>query len=202
MNVKEYKKEELFVVSESLTPTNIKELLDNLVSKDDKLRYNSFLILQYRSENRNDLYPYFDRFLNMLKSDNSYHIIIGLKLISINIKWDKDNKLEKIIDDYLSYCEDEKLITARLAIQGLNDIIKYSNYNKKILDKIVSKLISIDISKRPSTHLKVMTTDIVNILIEIEKEADYKEITVYLKDCLEQNIIDKNLKKAILELLN
>jgi hypothetical protein len=47
-----------------------------------------------------------------------------------------------------------------------------------------------------------MTTDIVNILIEIEKEVHYKEIVIYLNKCLEENIIDKKLKKEIEELIN
>jgi len=39
MDVKHFKKEDLFSVSESLTESNIKELIDNLLSTDDKTRY-------------------------------------------------------------------------------------------------------------------------------------------------------------------
>jgi hypothetical protein len=45
MDVKKYKKEELFGVAESLTESDINELISNLLSKDDKVRYPSFLIL-------------------------------------------------------------------------------------------------------------------------------------------------------------
>jgi len=59
----------------------------------------------------------------MLNSDNSYFRTIGLKLIAINTKWDKENKFKIIVDKYLSFCEDEKLITARLCIQGLTYVL-------------------------------------------------------------------------------
>lgn len=202
MDVKKFKKEELYNVAETLQNNDFKELINNLLESDDKTRYPSFLILQYRSEMKNDVYPYWDNFLKMLESDNSYFRTIGLKLIALNTKWDKDNKLIQILDKYLSFCEDEKMITARLCIQGLHDIINGINFNKNICDKIVKKLISINVLKRPNTNWKVMTTDIVNILIEIQKEVHYKEIIMYLNECLNNNIIDKKLKKEIEELLS
>jgi hypothetical protein len=201
MNVKDYKKEELYTIAESLNEDNIKELVENLLSSDDKIRYPSFLILQYRSDIKNDVLPCWDKFVNMLDSDNSYFRSIGLKLISINAKWNK-TKIESILDRYLSFCEDEKMITARLCIQSLIDIIKGIDFDQEICEKIVKKLVSINVKNRPSTNIKVITTDIVNVLIEIEKEIDFKEIVIYLNKCLEENIIDKKLKQEIKELLN
>lgn len=202
MNVRTLEKSELYDVAEKLSEKEIKELIENLLETDDKIRYPSFLILQHRSEIKNDIYPYFDNFINMLESDNSYFRTIGLKLIALNIKWDKENKYPKIIDKYLLFCEDEKVITARLCIQGLQNIIEGTNYNKNICDKIVNRLINIDILKRPNTNWKVMTSDIINILIRIEKEIDYKEIIIYLNECLNKDIVDKKLKQEIKELLN
>lgn len=202
MDVKKYKKEDLFTVAESLGKDDIKELVGNLLSKDDKIRYPSFLILQFRSEIKNDVFPYYDNFVNMLKSDNSYSRSIGLKLIALNAKWDKGTKLNNIIDEYLFYCEDEKLTTARLCIQSLSDIIKGIDFNKSICEKIVKKLISINLNNRPSTNVKVMSIDIINVLMEIEREIHFKEIVIYLNKCLEENIIDKKIKQEIEELLN
>lgn len=202
MDVKKYKKEELYCVAESLDENNIKELVENLLSTDDKMRYPSFLILQYRSEIKNDVFLYWENFVNMLNSDNSYFRSIGLKLISINIKWDKGTKAKEIIDKYLSFCDDEKVITARLCIQGISNIIKGIDFEQKICRKIVEKLIGINIKDRPSTNIKVITTDVVNILIEIEREINFKEIVIYLNACLEENIIDKKLKQKIIELLS
>jgi hypothetical protein len=38
--------------------------------------------------------------------------------------------------------------------------------------------------------------------MEIEREIHFKEIVIYLNDCLEENIIDKKIKQEIKELLN
>ena len=202
MDVKSYKKEELLAVAEEITSLDIEELMDNLLDKDDKVRYPSFLILQFRSEIKDDIYPYWSRFVKMLESDNSYSRTIGLKLIAVNTKWDKGLKFKEIVDQYLFHCDDEKLITARLCIQGLQYVIDGANYDKYICDRIVKKLIAIDIKKRPDTNWKVMTTDIVNILMEIHREIDYKEIVIYLNDCLNGDILDKSIKKEITNLLS
>ncbi|MDD2238854.1 MAG: hypothetical protein PHH51_03125 [Bacilli bacterium] len=202
MDVKKYKKEELYDVAESLNEENIKELIGNLLSTDDKIRYPSFLILQYRSEMKNDVYPYWNNFVNMLDSNNSYFRTIGLKLIALNIKWDKGINTKNIIDKYLFFCNDEKISTARLCIQGISNILKGTNFDQKICEKVVMKLTKINIKARPSTNIKVMTTDVVNILIEIEREIHFKEIVIYLNKCLEESIVDKNIKQEIEELLN
>lgn len=197
-----FRKEELIDISEDLKEDDIKQLVEWLSSKDDKLRYPTYLILQYRSDSHDSLYTYWDTFVNMLSNDNSYIKIIGAGLISRNVKWDKENRIMKTLDKYLELCEDEKLVTARMCIQNLHYIINGSNFDKDICDKIVNKLIYINISKRPNTNWKVMTTDIVNILMQIQKEVSYKEIINYLGKCLESNIIDKKLKKEVEELVN
>lgn len=202
MDVKKYKKEDLYNVAESLTEENINELISNLLSTDDKVRYPSYLILKFRSEINKDIYEYWNNFVSMLHNNNSYSSIIGLGLISINTKWDKKNKINDIIDKYLSFCENDKLVTARLSIQGLINIINGTSYDEKICKAIVNKLININIKNRPETHIKVMTTDIVNILIEIEKEIHFKEIIAYLNNCLNENIIDKKLKQEIEKVIN
>lgn len=202
MDVKKYKKDELLDVAKTLSSESIKELVEYLWESDDKIRYPSFLILKFRSEINDDVYPYWNNFVEMFKSDNAYFRTIGLGLISINAKWDKDNKFNEIIDEYLSFCEDEKLMTARLCIQGLHDVINGIKVNKNIYDKIVEKLVSIDIFERPETNWKVMITDIINILIEIQKKVHYDKISTYLNQCLNKDIIDKKLKKNIEEILN
>ena len=87
-------------------------------------------------------------------------------------------------------------------IKGLSNILNYKNYEISLCKKIINKLIGINLKERPSTNLKVMTTDIVNILMQIQKKIHFKEIVIYLNKSLEEEIIDKKLKKEIQELLN
>jgi hypothetical protein len=195
--IKSFKKEDMFVNSERLSKEEIKQLIEWLSESDDKLRYPSLLLLQSRSKEHDDVYLYWDEFVSKLKSDNSFQRSIGIMLIVENVRWDKENKFKDIIDYYLTFSNDEKVITARQCIQGLSNVIQNTDYDKEICDKIVKALTSIDILARPNTNWKVMTTDIINVLITIQKEIYYKEIIIYLKDALENNIIDKKLKNEI-----
>lgn len=81
--------------------------------------------LQKESEETACVYPYMDRLSDILDSDNSYIRTRGLTLLSYNAKWDKDYKIDEIIDKYLKYIIDAKPITARQCIKLLPIIAKY-----------------------------------------------------------------------------
>ncbi len=48
-------------------------------------------------------------------------------MIAYNAKWDKDNKIDEIIDKYLKHIQDVKSITARQCIKLLPMIAKRKN---------------------------------------------------------------------------
>lgn len=54
-------------------------------------------------------HKYMDRLSVILDSDNSYVCIRGLTLLAYNAKWDKDYKIDEIIDKYLKHITDVKL---------------------------------------------------------------------------------------------
>ena len=90
----------------------------------------------------------------------------GLTLIAYNAKWDKDNKIDEIIDEYLKHIEDVKLITARQCIKLLPMIVK----NKPELKcDIVSVLQKANISIYAESMQSLVYKDIQNSLAEIEK---------------------------------
>lgn len=60
-----------------------------------------------------------DGLSDMLDSDNSYIRTWGLTLLGYNAKWDKNYKIDEIIDKYLQYIKDVKPITARQYIKLL-----------------------------------------------------------------------------------
>jgi uncharacterized protein with gpF-like domain len=118
-------KTKLEEVSLTLDKNDIAFLVDLLNEKNDKIRYQALQLLQNRSSCSNDVYPFWDIFLSKLKSDNSYQRSIGVMMISENSRWDKEEKLNTSIDDYLNILKDEKPITVRQCIQALSDIVKY-----------------------------------------------------------------------------
>jgi hypothetical protein len=103
---------------------DIAQLVEWLALKDDKIRYQAFLLLQNRVLLFDDVYPYWNIFQEKLQSDNSYQRSIGLMLIAENTKWDTDDRLEGAIDEYLECLNDEKIN------QSLLVFLPYAKYPK------------------------------------------------------------------------
>lgn len=130
-------KDELEEIAKKLTEEEVKELIDMLFEKDNKSALQAILKLYYRSQYFDDVYSYFDTFIRLMNDDNSYKRSRGIFLISINAKWDKENKLNESIDEFLSHTEDEKSITSRQCIKSLENIIPYKKeFHEKIRDKL------------------------------------------------------------------
>lgn len=105
--------------------SNITELIASLYSKDNKIAYKCLKLLESESKQSNTVYEFFDTFVEMIEDTNSYIRTRGLILISANAKWDVDNKIDGIIDNYLKHILDGKPITARQCIKALPNIAKY-----------------------------------------------------------------------------
>jgi hypothetical protein len=193
-----YEKNELVEVAETLQANDIDQLIKWLGEKNDKIRYNSFLLLQHRSETHNDVYRYLDVFLDKLSSSNSYQRSIGFMLTAENTRWDEGNEFDKIIDLYLSFCDDEKPVTVRQCIQSLSKIVPYK---KHLCPEIAKKLMSIEIMERKETQRKILLLDILNILIDIRKQAPSSEIEVYIRSAMAGEILDKKAKNEVRKLL-
>lgn len=105
-------------------PMNIAEAFELLFDKNNKTAYKALQELQKESVETDKVYPYMDKLGDMLESDNSYIRTRGLTLIAYNARWDRDNKIDEIIDEYLKHITDVKPITARQCIKLLPMIAK------------------------------------------------------------------------------
>lgn len=191
-------KNDLPEASKALNKEDISQLVELLSLKEDNIRYQAFLLLQNRSFNFADVYPYFDTFKEKLYSDNSYQRSIGLMLIAENAKWDDKNKIEDAIDKFLTILNDEKPITIRQCIQALSKIaLAKPNLN----EKIALKLISIDLTSIKETMRKSILLDILNVFAVIRKDHKTDEIENFIFNALSGEILDKKSKKQIESLL-
>lgn len=144
---------------------DIGELVENLYSNDNKLAYDTLKLLLSESERADSVYRYLDRFVSMIQNKNSYIRSRGIALISINAKWDKENKIDLIIDDYLKHIMDEKPITSRQCIKSLPYIAKYK---PNLVGPIRKALIEANIGVYPDSMQSLVHNDIVSALKEIE----------------------------------
>lgn len=145
---------------------NIAETFELLFDKNNKAAYKALLDLQKESEETNSVYPYMDRLSDMLDSDNSYICTRGLTLIAYNAKWDKDYKIDGIIDQYLQHITDVKPITARQCIKLLPLVARYK---PELKNEIISALHKANICIYGDSMQPLVYKDIQQALKELQK---------------------------------
>ena len=144
---------------------NVEDNFTLLFDKNNTTAYKALQMLQKECEKSDKVYCYMDKLADMIDSDNSYIRTRGLTLIACNAKWDKDNKIDEIIDKYLKHIEDVKPITARQCIKLLPVIVE----NKpELKDDIVSALQKADTSIYADSMRSLVYKDIQNSLAEIQ----------------------------------
>ena len=144
----------------------IAETFELLFDKNNSVAYKALQELQKESEKTDCVYPYMDRLSDMLDSDNSYIRTRGLTLIACNARWDRDNKIDEIIDGYLKHITDVKPITARQCIKLLPMIAKDK---PELRNDICSALERADISFYDGSMQPLVYKDIQKALKEIQK---------------------------------
>lgn len=180
--------------SKTLHEEELPMLVELLGEKDDDIRYKAFLLLQYRSALYDDVYTFWEKFREKMKSSNSYQRSIGLMLIAENARWDKLNKMDETIDDYLALLNDEKPITVRQSIQSLAKIIPYK---KHLLGKIADRLMKLEIDSIKETMRKLILKDIIEVLIMIKKYEKHDDIDDYIFKAITGGLLDKKSVKLI-----
>ncbi len=184
--------------AKALENADIRQLVEWLSQKDDNVRYQAFLLLQNRSKQSGDVYPYWDVFQAKLGSDNSYQRSIGLMLIAENARWDTRNKMADCIDEYLDLLNDEKPITVRQCIQSLG---KIAEHKQEFDDVIAARLVSFDLDGAKATMRKSILLDILNVLVAIKKAHSSEQLEFFIADALTSDLLDAKAKKQIRSLL-
>ena len=153
------------------------ELLDNLLSKNETLRYNSSKILfSITQQNPELLYDKWDDLVKHLDSDNTYHKLSAVLLLGNLTKADKDKKFEKLFNKYYSLLDDKSFITAAYISQASSTI---AIAKPGLQTKITNKLLSID-----ETH-------------HIQERKDLVKASII--DTFAQYFLNAKNKKAILD---
>ena len=144
--------------------SHMEGLINGLMGQDDKKAYECLKKLEEISNHASTIYRFFDIFVEMLDSDNSYIRTRGLLLIAVNTRWDADNKIDGIIDKYLKCINDERPITARQCIKALPSIVKYKPDLKKDIE---NALRSANLSRYKENMQHLIVKDIQKTLDDI-----------------------------------
>lgn len=169
VNIDELKtitKDRILAQAKTLTADDTQLLIDALNEKDDKLRYNAFLLLQAYSTIQPHVYGFWDVLEKKLDSDNSYQRSLGVMLIADNVRWDKEGKFAKALGKYMACCNDEKFITARQTIQAIERIVAATDKYNKLLEQ---GLVNLQFSKYKENQQKLLKKDVAVALKLIKK---------------------------------
>lgn len=145
---------------------NIAEAVESLFDKNNRTAYKALQALREESDASDRVYPYMDQFSGMLDSENSYIRTRGLTLIACNAKWDKDYKIDEIIDKYLAHVTDPKPVTARQCIKLLPML---AMHKPELKDNIISSLYKADVSAYPDSMRPLVYQDIRETLAELKE---------------------------------
>ncbi len=145
---------------------NTSETFSLLFNKNQNTAYKALKILQKESEHTDHVYPFLDTMIDMLDSSQSYIRTRALILIACNAKWDRENKIDKIIDQYLGHITDEKPITARQCIKQMPMLARYK---PELKETLLFVLHSADVDRYDESMQTLIIKDIQKAVKEIQK---------------------------------
>lgn len=140
---------------------NKEEIFNVLDDKEKFDVYKKFQQIENSIDESDELYKYFDMFKEMLLSDKVSVRMRSFRIICKLSKWDKENKINKIIDQLLSVLDSDRPTDIRICLSYLNNLLLYK---VELNDKIENKLKKIDYSKFKDSMSPLIKKDIDYIL--------------------------------------
>ena len=143
------------------------DVIEKLTSKDDKeaCAFASRIISE--SAESNEWYDYFDEFVSLLSHPKSFVRNRALYILSANARWDRQNKFESVIDEYLSHVTDDKPITSRQCVKALAEVGKHK---PGLVPKIVRELKNADLSRYKDSMRPLIEKDIADTIEKLNSK--------------------------------
>ena len=146
---------------------NIENKIKGLYGKGTKESFDNLLELEAISEQVDIVYPYFNEFLAMLKSEKYLFRVRGFRLICKLAKWDKDNLIDEALEDVLVLLHDEKPTAIRQALGYLKYLI---TYKEPLKGRIREAALAIDLSEFKDSMRPLIEKDIGELVRLIDGE--------------------------------
>jgi len=155
----------------------LSELLEGILCKKETIRFNSYEVLLFLSENHPKVvYPKWDFFAGLIDSDNTYLKFIAINVIANLVRVDTENKFEKIFARYYTLLNDSVVVAGHITANSG----KIAKAKPKLQTKITNKLLSID--KTNQKHKDLIKAGAVESFGEyFEEAADKKKIIEFVK---------------------
>ena len=141
-----------------------KDCIARLTGKDAKAAYAFAQQITTESRASNIWYPLFDSFAALLEHQNSLVRNRAISILAANARWDKENKFDALLDEFLSHVTDVKPITARQCVAALPEI---AAAKPELIPCIRAALEQADLSSYPDSMQPLVLKDIIAVLQKI-----------------------------------
>ncbi len=124
------------------------ELFRGLSDKQERVGYNCLrALLRLGEEHPQLLYPHWDLFVELLRSENTYFKLRGANLIATCVAADTEHRFEGLLDEYYDILDGSGVIAASYIARNSG---KIARANPVLQDRITSKLLAIDETHHPA----------------------------------------------------
>lgn len=177
-----HKNADIDAVAEQAAGDNniIAELVEGLTAKSEDYRYNCSKVLHVIGEQQPQiLYPYWDEFVSLMDSANSYHRMAAVYHISNLVAADKANRFENIFGKYFRLLDDPSVIVSTYVAQAAGRIA----LAKPTLQKgITDILLAVDKTHHPPGRKELIKSGIIESFDKYMKDyPDKSAIFVFVK---------------------
>lgn len=159
-------------------------LLEGIVSKKDTRRYNSFKVLLLISEEHPEVLSLkWDFFVDLLRSDNTYHKSSAINIIANLAGADRAGRFERIFDRYFDLLDDRSVVTARYVARNAGKIAKSKPH---LQERISERLLDIDETHHDQGRKDLIKADVIESFGEFFAESpDQERILTFVEEQLE-----------------
>ena len=150
----------------------LSELVASLSDRQERVGYNCLKALMLVADEHPDLlYPHWDVFVLLLRSDNTYLNLRGANLIAAVAGVDTDNRFERIFDEYYDVLDGRSVIAAAY-IAGNSG--KIATAHPELQSRITDRLFSINQTHHPPDRKDLIKGHAVEALGAYFQESDDK----------------------------
>lgn len=133
--------------------TDIREIL---CAKDTKGSYSLFLQLEQQAGEDPALFEEYRLYLEMLRSESSYHRVRGFRMLCAGAKWDTQGVIRENLPQILAQLEDQKTTAVRQCLAALPALVKG---RPELTSKISDAVAALDFSGCRDTMRPLLEKD-------------------------------------------
>jgi hypothetical protein len=148
------------------------ELLRGLSDKRERVGYNCVRgLLLLGEEHPELLYPHWDLFVELLRSENTYFKLRGANLIATCVAADTEHRFESLLDEYYDILDGSGVIAASYIARNSG---KIARAKPNLEDRITDRLLAIDETHHPDERKDLIKGQALEAFAEYVETSERK----------------------------